>query len=162
MTMKKKDLKSLVMTMTSIGATKVKTKLAYALVMNKKILEPHVEAIAELEKPPQLWIDYEEARFELCTEYANKDEQGKPKTVRTMEGEVFDINEETKEEFEEKMTSLRSDSKEAFEVKAKHETELIEFLEEEAEIEFFKVDMDHLPDEIAPSEMEVLLPLLKD
>lgn len=165
MNVKKKDLKAIADAVVTMGSGKIHKKLAYALVMNKKILEGHLQALQEVGKFPEAWQTYDTIRHALCQEYATKDENGSPLTKRQMIApghvqEVFDIAEETKDEFAEKMQELNEEHKDAFEEKAVHEKELLDVLEEEVEIDFYTVKMEYFPDEMTAIELESLIPII--
>lgn len=163
MKIKNSELELLASTLMRFGQEKVHRKLAYGIVRNKKLLETCIEALGAARELPETYKKFDEARLEMCRTYSEKEENGEPKTkFDPRQGNIFDIPEETKEEFETKMNELKEEYKEAHEEKEKHEEELKELLEEEVEFDFYLIDIDFFPEEMSPADMEVLMPLIKE
>jgi len=154
---KRENVISVFGVMNVLSEEKTTAKGAYAIAKNKKIAEGEVKAIEEAQKNviiPDKFKEYDEKRIKLCEELADKDKDGNP--VKINNGQQFAISPESQEVFNEKLQSLREEYKEAIEEKDKVEKDFLDLLAEEVEVDFHKVKIDDLPDNVTASQIEAL------
>lgn len=135
---------------------------------DKSLAEVEFKVIQEARdmiKPSDKFMEYEEKRIAVCEEVALKDEEGKSLKILLEDGrEVFNIPPNKTKELEEKLNALLDgdpEYKPAIEEKNKTEEEFKNLLEEEVEMSFVKINIDDLPNEITPNEIQILEPLLE-
>ena len=133
-------------------------KFAWALLRNKKKLLPVVEALEELRKAPSVIAEFEEARINLCKEYAEKDENGEPKTKDSS----FVIPPESLETLQSKIGELREQHKDAIEAQRLQFKEIEEVLATPANADLYKVPLSYLPEQISPVELEIFAFIIED
>jgi len=61
-----------------LSMKKSSVKFHYLVLKNKKLLEPEIEAVKELGKPPEAYQEFDKKRIDMCNEYCTKDETGNP------------------------------------------------------------------------------------
>lgn len=157
MKMKRENVINVFGIMNVLSEEKTTAKGAYGIAKNKKIAEAEVKAIQEAQQKvemPEKFNEFDKKRIELCEEVADKDEDGKP--IKINNGQQFSISEERQDEFSEKLKALREEYKEAIEQKDKIEQDFIDLLSEEIEVEFHKVMIDDLPNNITANQIEAL------
>jgi hypothetical protein len=157
MKMKRENVLGVFGIMNVLAEEKTTAKGAYAIAKNKKIAETEVKALQEAQQKvtvPEKFQEYEEKRLDLCEEVADKDEEGK--SIKINNGQQFAISPENQDIFNEKLKVLREEYKEAIEAKDKVEKDFFDLLAEEIEIDFHKVKIDDLPDNITASQIEAL------
>lgn len=163
MKMKRENVVGVFGVMNILSEEKTTAKGAYAIAKNKKIAEAEVKAIQEAQQKvtmPETFQEYEKKRIELCEEVSDKDENGN--SIKINNGQQFAIPEERQEEFATKLAALREEYKEAIEAKDKVEKDFFDLLSEEVEIEFHRVKIDDLPNNITASQIEVLGDIILD
>ncbi len=79
------------------------TKFSYALMRNRKRLQPLMETFNDLRKPPEKMTEYEDKRIEMCKESSDKDDNGEAK----VEKGNFIISDEAKKILDEKLEAER-------------------------------------------------------
>ena len=134
-------------------------KFAYAVQKNINLLEPEIEALKKALEFSDDYKKYDEARIKLAESYAKKDEKGKPKVVKTNNerGEVvreeYDLEEETKDEFEKKFGELKEEHKTAVEAREVQVQEQNDLLKTESTIVFHKIALADVPTDISVAQM---------
>jgi len=136
---------------------KVPTKFAWALMRTKKKLKALVDSMNELRQPSEEIQEYEKKRIALCEEYSEKDEDGKP----VIENQNYKILEGKREALDEEIKKLRDENKEAFDAQEAKMKELDELMEEEADVEVYKVKEQYLPDTISVGDLQILEPMIE-
>lgn len=157
MKMKRENVINVFGIMNVLSEEKTTAKGAYGIAKNKKIAESEVKAIQEAQQKvmmPEKFNEFDKKRIELCEEVADKDEDGKP--IKINNGQQFSISEERQDEFSEKLKALREEYKEAIEQKDKIEQDFIDLLSEEIEVEFHRIMIDDLPNNITANQIEAL------
>lgn len=136
--MKRIEVLNLNESIKALAQTKVPSKLAYALAINAKRIEPYIEA-------------YDKAKDAIVGE--NKEVLGKY-TETIMDLRKSNKMDELKEYVEQ--------NKETEALMGKVNTEYMEFLNGEAdEVTFHKVGLDQLPETIEPMYVTALMPMLE-
>ncbi len=151
MKIKKAEVIGIVKSFDEVLKASTSPKVAYAIIKNKRKLQPEIDAITEARQ--KLFVSGQE----ICKKYADKDEKGNPKKVLAKVGErdveQWDIPEdkaaEFEAEFEEKQAPMREDIK--------------SILDEEVEIEEHKIDMSLLENDSIPGScIEAIFDFIKE
>lgn len=132
-------------------------QFAYALVRNRKTIDPIHEALVEASKSAEDYGVYERKRIALCRDMAQKDDNDQPR----IQGGNFIIPPEDQAEFDRKLVSLQAECKDAIDGHAKLQQEVKELMEQEAEdVKLILMLLSDFPPNVTPSQMEALLPMV--
>ena len=135
-------------TITAIGKDKSSPKWAYGLAKNKAIIQKDIDGVIAAEKQIE---DAQNERIKYCESIAEKDKNGKPLTEKNARGQdVYKGISETDPiiiEHVEKIKKLNEEYK--------------ELLKTEVDIEFYKIDFEEVPGQIAPLDFENLSVMIK-
>jgi hypothetical protein len=131
-------------------------KFAYAISKNITILEREIKALNKLSEPSPEFMEYDKKRLSVCSEFADKDKNGNP----VIQQGNFLISERSK--FDKAMAKLKKEHKEAYDNHAKKLEEFDELMEEEANIELFKVSLEVVPDDINGEVLHSIMPIIND
>jgi hypothetical protein len=143
-----------------LAREKTTAKGAYGIAKNKRLTEVEISSIEEAQKNrsvPEGLDKFHEERIALCKEYCDKDGNGENIVIKN----EFQIVERL-EEFTEKLTELREEHKEALDARDEQDQEFRDFLKEEVEIEFHKINIADFPDSMTAEQMEILEPIIND
>lgn len=132
-------------------------KFAYAILKNKKIIANELEVLQTLAKPNPKFREYETKRVALCEEYCDKDEKGKPKVEKNNY-----VGLEENEKFKEELNKLQEEYKSVLDNQNKKREEYITLMQEEIEIDLYKVILDNLPEDITPKQLESIKLIVED
>jgi hypothetical protein len=157
MKIKREKLVSIWGLISNLVNKKAGVKFHYLMLKNKKILEPEVESLQKSSTPPEGHIEFNDRRVQLCNQYADKGENGEAKVIN---GQF--IIQEQKPEFEEKMKELKEEFKEVVETMDKNQEEFQALLQEEIDIEFVKIPLSLMPEEVLGSEIELLFDIVEE
>ena len=133
-------------------------KLKYALKRNKDLISKEYDKINESsETKIEKFKEYEDKRIEKIGICAARDEQGRaiqetPNTIK--------IREDKLEEFKVFIAALNEEYKEALEKRKKEIKDFEKSLEEEIEIEVYKISNDLIPEDLSQEQYEILFPLI--
>lgn len=147
----------------------INIKLLYAFKRNKDLIEPEINRLqlklTEETKPTKEIIDrnteYETKRLEICSEFSEKDENGKP----VVENNNFKIFVDKREEFNTKIEELNKSFNDVFEARKVGMAKEREILSQPAAIEnFYKIKLEWIPETglITPELMNVLSELIEE
>jgi hypothetical protein len=140
--------------LSQLSQVKTTAKGAYGIGRNKRAIESEIKSLEEAQKAviyPDSLNEFHSKRVELCREFADKDADGNPK----MTGQSF-VMTTGRSLFEEKLIPLREEYKEPLEAANKIDSEFHAFLQEEIEVEVFKIKIDDVPNDISGAELEIL------
>lgn len=146
--------------LSGLAQEKTTAKGAYCIAKNKRIVETEVKSIEEAQKNQKLPDgigEFESKRITLCEEFCDKDEEGKNK----VNDNSFVIT-ERRFEFNEALSRLRDEYKEALDARVKQEEEFLSFLRETVDINFHVINVSDLPDNITAQQLEVLGDIIVD
>jgi len=136
----------------SMNRSGVNTKLAYAVKKNLRLLRAELKDANEvLQQVPEDLQEYDKARLELCKEHCDHDEKGEP--VTDDRGFVFT----DPAAFAEIMKPLQEQYADALQAR---EDEIEALLDTEVQIEFHKIKVDDLPDNLNENDIESLMDIL--
>lgn len=152
--MKRKDLVTLYTVLNKLSDIQ-HTKFAYFVMKNIKIIKPEIEFIQDLNKVPSEFIEYDKKRIEMCKKYAVKDDEGQPI--------IEDGNYKIKNQklFDKKLNELKKEYYDTIEEKNKKDLGMTKFLMEDADVDFYKIKMEDLP-ELSAKVLMVLDELIRD
>lgn len=134
------------------GVSEIKgVKFAFTVLKNRKKLENQVEEdrpiFEEILKPSEGFKNYEESRIALCENHSEKNEDGTAKT----EGDKYSIIDI--KTFNEELENLTEEYKVAVDDRKKQIDEYNNLMEEDITIEFQKINLDFLPEDISESQL---------
>ncbi len=133
---------------------------SYAVMRNMNRLKPEIEALEKSLEPTEEYKKYDEERVELCKEQARKDEDGKPITVRDVNGqEKYDVDEIT---FAPLLEALKEKYKDVVEARIAQEKEYNELLKTETDVDLFKVKIENVPEAISTVQMYAISPIIEE
>lgn len=148
--MKRKDIPSVLNTLNEVSELKG-VKFAFAVLKNRKRIETQIEGDKEIfEKiltPPDEFKDFETKRIELCVLHSDKDENGTP-IIKDDQYVIKDLN-----LFNVELDKISETYKDVIEERKKQVDEYNSLMEEDLELEFKKVSVDDLPDEISEKQL---------
>ncbi|MFW6219509.1 MAG: hypothetical protein ACOCZ5_00240 [bacterium] len=155
--MKNGDLFELNDVISSILKESRKIKLNFLLLENQNLLNNKIELLSKLFVTPVEIKKFEKERIELCKMYSEKDENGKPKIENDKFVGLLN-NIEYKQKYDELENKYRKDIDEY----NKQVVEYEKMLDEECDIEFKKIDINFIPDDLLTGQqLKILTPLLK-
>lgn len=129
---------------------KLSVKTRYNLLKNKSVMAAEVDPINQVQA--QLG-PFEQKRKELCEKWASKDANGNPVTQTDANGRSM-YNITNLIEFNKELKVLQEESKEF--------NDYEKILNEEVNLNLFKINVDDLPNDLPTPLLERLLPILED
>ena len=151
--MKRKDFGLALNALDSVSDLKG-VKFAFVVLKNRKKLEAQIEEdktiFEEILKPSEGFKEYEEKRISLCEASSEKDEDGKAKT----EGDRYLIVDMNK--FNKDLSKLTEEYQVSVDDRKNQIEEYNSLMEEDMFIEFQKLGINDLPDELTESQLRTL------
>jgi hypothetical protein len=150
--------------LTGLSNEKTTAKGAYAILKNKKLIESEVKNIEEVQKNlkyPDLSV-FHTKRIEIASEWATKDEDGKPKTENKEGANIFVFSSENRVKFNEKLMELVQEHKELLDEHQVVDVDFSNFLKEEIEVSVHEVKVSDLPNGISAAQIELLGEIVVD
>ena len=141
------QVRTMFMAMDKISKEKITKQFAYGLAKNKARLKEDIEAIAEAEK---IGVEFDNERIAICEKYATKDADGKPVTENNA---YVGLNDN--QLFLGEMNDLHK----KYEPMIKETNEL---MNKKVGIEFYMIPFESVPEEIAGTDMEILMPMIAE
>jgi len=132
-------------------------KFAYALVKNKKRIKEEIELLKEATKVSDKLQEYEKKRIMLCKQYCEKDDNKKP-IIKNNSYCGLDNN----KNFNEEIKKLREEYKEELDNREKQIEDYNKLLEEKVEIDFYKISLKNIPQDISAEQLEPLMILVNE
>ena len=131
-----------------------KPKFHYAVIKNLKILSAETEALEEFRKSLQVegFAEFQRKELALLEEHSEKDEDGNP--VRTGPNS-FKVPKESEEALSKGRKLLQEENKDLIEKFAENQKAFDDVLKEEISLEFYKMNIDDLPENM-PNGGEIL------
>lgn len=144
--MKRKDIGTVVNALNSVSELKG-VKFAFAVLKNRKKVETQAEEdrpiFEEILKPSEGFKEYEEKRISLCELHSEKDENGKAVTENE-KYKILDIK-----LFDKELQELTEEYKESVDERKSQIEEYNSLMEEDIEIDFVKLGIDDLPNDLS-------------
>lgn len=147
--------------LSQLSQEKTTAKGAYGIIKNKKLVEVEIKSVEEAQKNlkyPDDLPTFHSERIALCTEFSEKDEDGKPKT----EGSTFVLDPETRPEFNSKFSELVEKFKETLDEQQRVDEDFRLFLAEEIEFVVHGIKIDDMPNGVSAAELELLGDIIVD
>jgi hypothetical protein len=143
--MKKGLLFSLQEALEMLKTVEGKPKFHYAVIKNSKVIAPEVEVLQEFRQSLQVegWEEFQKAERELIEKWAKKDEEGNPIAINNVS---YEIPKENKDILLKEQEELNTQYKEVVDQYLKNSESFQEVLNEEIELEFYKMDVELLPE----------------
>jgi hypothetical protein len=142
------------------GSEKMHVKFLYAVERNKKKLDELATPLQKLYSMPasEEIVEYENERVKLCVLHSNKDESGNAKVIKSGQsngrGDKYDIKD--LDAFNNDLKTLVEKYKTAIDEQKKKDDEIASILNEEVDIEFYKVSLEYLPEMLSAAHASVL------
>jgi glyoxylate utilization-related uncharacterized protein len=158
MKISREKLISVVGILTSLSGEKTTAKGAYAILKNKKLIEAEIKNVEETQKAlkyPDL-TEFHSKRIELCNEFADKDEEGKPKLEEERGASLFVFSPENRVKFNEKLIVLMEEHKDVLDEHRTVDLDFTTFLKEEVEVSVHEIKLNDLPNGISAAQIELL------
>lgn len=113
---------------------------------NKQLLSKEYEIIKSISESLYLeqYKEREQKRVDILKKYSNKDSNGEAILLK----DRFDIPKSSYEDLEKEIFELDKDYKDVIEKQKIRTKELEEYIEEELDIELFKISLEEFPDEL--------------
>ena len=150
--MKKRDLISLNSALVALEGRQFTVKFSYFMAKNKVMIKDEFAALDEVRKPSPEYIAFDTKRAEMAMEFADKDDDGKPK----IENNNFIITQKV-EEFRKALDELKATNAKVIETYEKQVKDFEELLDEDIDFRGPKIDLKDIPPTIEPSFLEVLI-----
>lgn len=131
------------------------TKLVYAILKNLPKIDAEIEVIKTADQPTETFMAFDEARVQLCVKFAKKTDDGQPVIVDN----TFDI--EDMPAFEVAIQELQAVHAEAVKERDAQITEVQRLLSEEVNLDLYQISVDDLPGDLVATQLEVLMPMIK-
>jgi hypothetical protein len=128
---------------------------SYALIKNIKGIESEINKLNDIIKPTKNFLQFEEARIDVCKSHTIKDENDEP----IQSGEEYQIDD--MEAFNLALEPLKEKYKTELTERQQQIDEYNSMLDIEIEFDFIKIGPDELPDAITPNELEDIYLILK-
>jgi hypothetical protein len=126
-------------------------KFAFAVLKNRKKLEAQIEEdkdiFERILEPSEEYKEYEEKRIELCVLYSEKDEEGNA-IIEDNKYKILDID-----KFNNDLNDLTQYYQEYVDSRKEQIEEYNTLMEEDITIEFQKVDIDNLPEDLSETQL---------
>jgi len=135
----------------------VGVKFAYAVSKNSKNLSEEVEACQKSMEPSKGFIEYEEKRITLCKEHCDKDEKGEPVVT-----DSHFVGLKSNNGFDKAWGLLKSEYAETIEEREKMVEEYKEFLQEEVDVELYKVNLEDVPEDISVEQLHGIMAIVEE
>lgn len=146
--MVRREIMSKVNELNSVGELKG-IKFAYAVNKNKKKFLKELKEIAKLMEMSEEFKIYEKKRVEICEKFCEKDEEGK---AIVKNNAYAGLKENA--EFDSAMDALSEENKELINARKKQISEYNNFLNEEFEIDIYKIKLEDVPSDISVNQLK--------
>lgn len=147
----KEDLLKLWDVFASLDDRSLPIKFSYFIIKNKKLIKDEVDILAKLTEPTPEYNEYNNKRIELATRLADKDKHNNPIIER---GNFVII--QNKKQFEEEVSKLRNEHKDAVDEFEKRLSEYNSMIGEMIEFQPYVISIDDLSNNLEPHILELL------
>ena len=136
-------------------------KFAYAIARNMALIRPICKEIEQAIAPTEEYTAYDTERAELAKSHAQKNKDGIENTNMNEHGEKQYIIVDQKK-FDAEHEELKTKHAEAIDARESQIEEFKKTLEEEVEVNFYKMPLDIVPEGINSAQMEGILCLIEE
>jgi len=158
MSMTREKIVALYQLFNRLAAQKTTVKFHFLVAKNKRLMEPEVKSIQDANEPTAEFLEFEGKRVELCNDYCEKDETGRP----VIKNNNYSIIEDKKSEFGEKVEKLKEENKDIVKQTEDKSKQFLELLKEEVDIELSRFKLNELPKEMIGQDLELLYDLIDE
>ena len=132
-------------------------KFAYAVNRNIKQLQTEIDAVQKAIEPTSEFSAFEKERVKVAEEYAEKDGKGKPKVEngQYVFGDKLD-------EYQKRYDKLIEEHKPAVDAREKQIEDVNKLLDEEVEVNLYKIPLASVPEGITTAEMNKIMPIIDE
>jgi hypothetical protein len=141
-----------------LGNNKSSVKFHFRVLQNKRLIEPEIKALEEANEPLPEFQEFEKLRMEVCEQFCEKDESGKP----VIQNNNFNIPDDKQEEFQATLEKLKEEHKEALDKVEERRTQFEELLKEEVEIDFVRFKIQEMPESLLGSDLEIMFDIVDE
>lgn len=152
MKIKKEEMAKLWKELQKLSQETQPIRFSYFIAKNKGLLKDEIDILNDLSKVSQEFIKYDNCRAALAKEMSDKDSEGNS----IIQNNSYIITEH-KEEFDNKLMSLRIEFKDAIEDTNKKIEEFNSILKEDYEFNGYKIKIDLMPEVINPELLELFM-----
>ena len=133
-------------------------RFQYAVAKNIRSFEQRVKEVRMAGAPNNELAEFENSRIELCEKYAQKDGNGRPRSVKGQ----FIIEPEKLEEFNNELATLRSCHKPELDRLEARQKAVEAQLDDECGIEYYPIKLSSFPLGAKSSDVEILIDIIDD
>lgn len=133
-------------------------RFAYAILINEKKIKDEVETIQTIAKPSEEYAKYIKEQMQIVNEFAMKDERGNP----IGDNGIYQLQPKRKDTAQFKLEQLNQKYKIEIEKQNKVNEEISTILNEEIDIDFYKISFDDIPEEVNKEQLEKLMLIVKE
>ena len=137
-------------------------KFNYVIDKNKKVLTQEIEDIKNVAESSQDFQQYEKQRLLLLQKYAEKEPDGSPKFTQQGGLVKFDIPDTEIANFQDDMNVLIDENKSIITARDKQMVEYEKFLSEDIILEFYKLKLSDISDDINGEQFESISVFVDD
>lgn len=158
--MKRTEIVNLYNGLNSVGNL-VGVIFGYAVNKNLAILKPEIEALQKALTPSEKFLEYDVKRVDIVKKYAKKDEKGEFVLLEVGGKKSYDVagQEDT---VENEVKPLKEEYKAAIEDNEKQMIEYNTLLEQESNVELYKVKLENVPKDITAAQMTAIFPIVEE
>lgn len=153
--MKKREARQLFINLRTLGELKG-VKFAYGITKNINKLKPEIEALDKALEPTKEFQEFDKKRVELVKKHSRVDENGKPILKEDNNYDVVNMG-----LFEKEFEELKKENQEVWDARLAQIEEFNKLLDEEINIEFYKIKLENVPENISTAQMSIITELIE-
>jgi hypothetical protein len=127
-------------------------KFSYFIAKNRSRIKDNVDILMNLSRPTDDYLKYDTERVKLAKKFSDKDKNGKP----IVENNQYILT-ENQSKFDIELEELQGKYTEEIDKAKKRNAEFNKLLDEEVEIDEFKISIDKLPEKIEARILELFM-----
>jgi hypothetical protein len=131
-------------------------KFSYGVAKNIALLKTEVESLSKAQESSKEFVEYDNARIELAKKHAKKDDKGEP----VVEKNSYVI--ENQEAFDKEFETLKKTHKKALDERENQIKDFNDLLEKETDIQFHKIKLEDVPEDISTEQMTTIYDLIEE
>lgn len=158
--MKNKDILSLYEGLLSTGKL-TGVIFGYAVNRNMEILKPHINALQNCIIPSEKFVEYDSKRLEIVKNYAKKDSNGNFIMVGSGKNTNYDVGENI-DKVTDEVKKLQEEYGEYIKEQDEKINQFNSILDNDVEINLYKVKLENVPKEINAEQMSLIYPIIEE
>lgn len=137
-------------------------KFSYGIIKNTNILQKECKDIVAVVTTTDEYKAYDTKRLELCEKFARRDDKGEIVKINQKENGTYDYDININDPlWIEAIETLKTENKSVIEEQDKKIDEYNAFLDAESAVEFHKIDINDVPDDINVELMSIIEVFIK-